>query len=150
MEEGEPMPDEPLERVSTEVAVLERVTVGGIDAQEVEAELAVVGGIRAGEVALDRAVVGGVAADEVTLDRSAVRGIVARSVALERSAARAVVGGQVSMGPGASAVIVIAGRVEGSPRVVLDRRSGLLAVALLGLAALVGSLVTALRSRDAD
>jgi hypothetical protein len=84
---------------------------------------------------------------EVNVTQGYLGPTLARDVRLDQAFARAVVAGNVSFGPRSGAFIVVAGRVEGSLRPILDWRGGLALGAAFGL---VAGVVRAARTRRRD
>ncbi len=99
--------------------------VGRAEADEIVLSMGAIGGARADRVTVEMGALGGAVAREVRVSQSFVNGIVGQEVSLEQSAARSIVAGKVTMGPASGAFIVLAGRVEGEARSVLDWRAGL-------------------------
>ena len=82
--------------------------------------------------------VGAVAAREAHLRIVGVSAVAAQDARIEQSFVRTVVGGRVHLGQGSVAGIVLAGRVDGPGRPLLDWRGGLALGAVAGIAWLLG------------
>jgi hypothetical protein len=121
-----------------------RALEGGIDVDAVSMTQAVVGGIAAERVTIEQGLVGGIAAERVHLARGFASGVVAgkvriaqggavrvvaNRVSIDRGGAGAVMGWRVRLGRGSISGAVIAGRVDGEVRTLLDWR-GVLAIAV--------------------
>ncbi len=111
--------------------------VGGIAADRVTIGSGIVAGIAANQVAIDRCVSGGIIADRVSIVQGGAARILAGDVAVTQGGAGAIAGWNVRLGRGSFAGAVIAGRVEGEVRALLDWRGVLAAsLAILGIALL--------------
>ena len=130
--------------VAEEPRTAGRALEGGIDIDAVSMTQAVVGGIAAERVTIGQGFVGGTAAERVRIDRGGAYGIVAgrvridrggaarvvaNRVSIDRGGAGAVMGWRVRLGRGSISGAVIAGRVDGEVKALLDWR-GVLAVAI--------------------
>jgi len=115
-----------------------RGAVGGIRARDVHVRNAVVGGIAATDASVEMGFVVGIAAREASVSQGVVRTVLAQEVRIEQSVVRSVVANQVQIGPTTAIGFVIARRIEGSPRVLLDWRGALALAAVFG--ALAGFL----------
>jgi hypothetical protein len=83
-------------------------------------------------------------AGEVNVTQGYLGPTIAREVHLDQAFARSVIAGNASFGPRSGAFVVIAGRVNGNVRPVLDWRGGVALGAAFGL---VAGLVRLRRSR---
>lgn len=111
--------------------------VGGIAADRVTVGSGIVGGIAANQVAIDRGVAGGIVADRVSVVQGGAARILAGDISVTQGGAGAIAGWNVRLGRGSFAGAVIAGRVEGEVRTLLDWRGVLAAsLAVLGIALL--------------
>jgi len=107
--------------------------VGRVRADSVDVSMGAVGLARADRVTVGMGSVGAVFANEVRVSQGFARGIVAREVQLEQAGAQSIIAGRVTMGPRSGALVVLAGRVDGEVRSVLDWRAGLALVSLLSV-----------------
>ncbi len=112
--------------------------VGSLDADRIDFMLGAVGMARGRDVRIGQAAVGLAVGDEIELRQSSVRVALAReSVRLETAAAATVIGNHVDVGPRAAVAILIAGRVEGDVRPLLDWRGAAVFGAVFALVAAV-------------
>ena len=116
-----------------------RGAVGSIRAGDVHVRNGVVGGIAGRDASVEMGLVGGIAAREASVSQGVVRTILAQDVRIEQSVVRSVVANQVQVGPTTAIGFVIARRIDGNPRVLLDWRGA------LALAAVFGALAGILR-----
>ena len=85
----------------------------------------------------------------VAIRQGGVRAVLARDVHIEQGGAQNVIAGNVTFGPRSGAFIVVARKVEGEVRAVLDWRGGLAFGVAFGLVAgLVASAAMAARGVD--
>jgi hypothetical protein len=115
-----------------------RGAVGSIRAGDVHVRNGVVGGIAGRDASVEMGLVGGIAAREASVSQGVVRTILAQDVRIEQSVVRSVVANQVQVGPNTAIGFVIARRIDGNPRVLLDWRGALAFAAVFG--ALAGIL----------
>jgi hypothetical protein len=116
-----------------------RGAVGGIRAGDVYVRNGVVGGIAGRDASVEMGLVGGIAAREASVSQGVVRAVLAQDVRIEQSVVRSVVANRVQVGPTTAIGFVIARRIDGNPRVLLDWRGA------LALAAVFGALAGILR-----
>ena len=118
---------------------LARGAVGGIRAQDVHVRSGVVGGIAGDHASVEMGLVGGIAAREASVSQGVVRSVLAQDVRIEQSIVRSVVANRVQVGPTTAIGFVLARRVDGDPKVLLDWRGA------LALAAVSGALAAMFR-----
>ncbi len=116
---------------------LARGAVGGIRAQDVHVRTGVVGGIAGEHASVEMGVVGAIAAREASVSQGVVRTVLAQDVRIEQSLVRTVVANRVQVGPTTAIAFVLARRVEGNPRILLDWRGALAFAAVFGALAAV-------------
>jgi hypothetical protein len=102
-----------------------RGAVGRMEATTIDVHQGAVGAAQAGSVSIEQGAVGGVLGSDVELRRSVVRGILARSVRVEQSFVRTLVAGEVRVERATGVGFLIARRVVGDVRVLLDWRGAL-------------------------
>ena len=113
--------------------------VGRVDSEHLEVIQGAVGGARAGSVSVQQGALGGALAGQVTVRQSFARSILAREVSVEQSFVRTMVAAQVHVERATFVGILLARRVAGDVRVLLDWRGALAFGAAFGLlAGLVG------------
>ena len=122
---------------------LRMAAVGRVEAGSITVEQGALGAARADSVSVDRGALGAAMADRIEVSRGYARSVLARSARLERSAARVVVAGDAEVEQSA-VVFLIARRVAGDVRVLLDWRG---AVAFGATAGVVLSILSRLRRR---
>jgi hypothetical protein len=76
--------------------------------------------------------VGGIAAREASVSQGVVRSVLAQDVRIEQSIVRSVVANRVQVGPTTAIGFVLARRVDGDPKVLLDWRGALALAAVFG------------------
>lgn len=109
-----------------------RGAVGGIRAQDVHVRSGVVGGIAGDHASVEMGFVGGMAAREASVSQGVVRSVLAQDVRIEQSIVRSVVANRVQVGPTTAIGFVLARRVDGDPKVLLDWRGALALAAVFG------------------
>ena len=114
-----------------------RGAVGGIRAQDVHVRSGVVGGIAGEHASVEMGLVGGMAAREASVSQAVVRTVLAQDVRIEQSLVRTVVANRVQVGPTTAIAFVLARRVDGNPRILLDWRGALAFAAVFGALAAV-------------
>ena len=135
---------------------LERGGVSIVDADSVSVSQGGIGRLRAGDVSVSMGGVGAARADSLTIERGGVgaaltgrldlrqgfaRTVVARDVTIEQGGSQTVIANRVTMGRGSLAIVVLARRVEGEVRTLLDWRGA------LAFGAAFGAVVSLLRRR---
>jgi hypothetical protein len=114
---------------------VQRAVLGGIAADRVTVGQGVVGGVMASDVSIDRGVVGGILADRVSVVQGGAARIVGGDVSVDQGGGGLIAGWNVRLGRGSFAGAVLAARVEGEVRALLDWRGVLAAsLAILGIA----------------
>jgi hypothetical protein len=106
---------------------------GRVEATDVAVSQGGIGAARADRVFVELGGLGAAMGGEINVTQGYLGPTIAREVHLEQAFARSVVAGNASFGPRSGAFLVIAGRVEGSLRPVLDWRGGLALGAGFGL-----------------
>ena len=117
--------------------------VGRVDASEVTVGVGAIGAARADRVSVDRGAVGAAMAGEFELSRGYARSILARQVQIDRGAARMIVAADVRA-ERTAVVFLLARRVSGDVRVLLDWRG---ALAFGAVAGVVFGLISRARRR---
>jgi hypothetical protein len=112
---------------------LQRGGIGRLVATEVNVTQGGIGAARSDRLTVRQGVVGAAMAGSFELTQGGVRSVLARDARLEQSFAQSIVANQVTMGPRSGALVVIARRVQGDVRVLLDWRGALAFGAALGL-----------------
>jgi hypothetical protein len=113
--------------------------IGRVDANDVAVSYGAVGGARAERVSVEIGALGGAVAGEVTVSQSAVGSVLAREVSLDQSLVRTVVAQNVRFERPSGVLVLLAQRVEGDVRTLLDWRAAAAFGAAFGfVAALFG------------
>jgi hypothetical protein len=117
--------------------------VGRVRAERADVSQSVVGGMLADDVRVELGTVGGLIARDVAVSQSRVGSLLAGGpVTLDRTMAGAVVAPNVSLDERSGALIVLAYRVEGNVRALLDPRGAVIFGVVAGLVlAVVGPLL---------
>jgi len=126
--------DEPLQpAIEPAAAELGFAAIGRLDATEVAASYSAVGGAQGERVSVEIGALGGAIADRISVSQSAVGLLVAGEAEIEQALLRTVVARRVSFRRASGALVLIAGRVEGDVRTVLDWRGALAAGVAAGV-----------------
>lgn len=113
--------------------------VGRVDSDRLEVIQGAIGGVRAGSVSVKQGAIGGTLAGEVSIRQSFARSILAREARVEQSFVRTIVAAEVRVERATFVGLLLARRVAGDVRVLLDWRGALAFGAAFGLlAGLVG------------
>jgi hypothetical protein len=112
--------------------------VGRVESERLEVVQGAIGGARAGSVSVQQGVIGGALADQVTVRQGFARSILARDARVEQSFVRTLVAGEVHVERATGVGILLARRVVGDVRVLLDWRGALALGAAFGLVARLG------------
>jgi hypothetical protein len=148
--ETDPTPAEPA-RIEEDGSIIaaDRVdvrlgAVGRVDATELSVHQGAVGGARADRVTVDQGALGGAIAREVTVSQGVARTLLAQEAHVEQSFVRTLVASEVRTDGPTGIGILIARRVVGDVKVLLDWRGAL----AFGVAAgVVAGLLGRLRRR---
>jgi len=121
----------PDQRAAAELA---STVVGRLEATEVAASYSVIGGAQAERVSLELGALGAALAERVTISQAAVGGVVAGG---DLEAEQTIIGGlvarRVTFRRASGALVLLAGRVDGDVRTVIDWRGALAAGAAAGV-----------------
>jgi hypothetical protein len=109
--------------------------VGRVESTELSVHQGAVGAARADRIVVERGAIGGAVAREVQLSQGVARGVLAQHVRIEQSFVRSVVAADVTTGGPTGIGILIARRVVGDVKVLLDWRGALAFGAAAGLVA---------------
>jgi len=107
--------------------------VGRVDSTRLDVRQGAVGAARADSITVEQGALGAALADDVVIRQSAARSILARTVAVEQSFVRTLIAGEVRVERATGVGILIARRVVGDVRVLLDWRGALAFGAAFGL-----------------
>jgi hypothetical protein len=118
--------------------------VGRVEAGELSIHQGAVGAARAERVQVERGAIGGAVARDVQVSQSFARGLIGQHVQVEQSFVRSVVAAEVTTTGPTGIGILIARKVVGDVKVLLDWRGALVFGAAAGL---VGGLVGRIRWR---
>jgi hypothetical protein len=118
--------------------------VGRVDSTEIAVHQGALGGARADRITVERGAIGGAVAREVQVSQGFARGVLAQNVRIEQSVVRSVVAAEVTTGGPTFIGILLARRVVGDVRVLLDWRG---ALAFGAAAGLVGGLIRRIARR---
>lgn len=129
-------------RIAAEVdeqsVAVSRGFVGLVRARDVTVRQAGVGAVVAGTASLQMGGASGILARQATLQMAGASTVVAADARIERSLVRAVVANTVHAGPTTAILVVLARRVDGEPKVLLDWRGALALGASIAALALIG------------
>jgi hypothetical protein len=120
--------------------------VGGIgraQADDIAVRMGVIGVARAERVSVELGSVGLAIGGDVSVTQGFVRTVLARDVRISKGGAQTVLAGHVTMEPQSGALLILARKVEGNVRPVLDWRAAL----ALGATLAVGIGLLARRKR---
>jgi hypothetical protein len=107
--------------------------VGRVDSTEISVHQGAIGGARADRITIERGALGGAVAREVQLSQGVARGVLAQNVRIEQSVVRSVVAADVTTGGPTFIGILLARRVVGDVKVILDWRGALAFGAAFGI-----------------
>jgi hypothetical protein len=124
------------QRSSPDVS-LNRGALGAVKAGDVVVSVGAIGAARADRISIQVGSIGAAAAREIRVSTGGVGAIAGQNVQLQQSLVRTVVAQRVTLGRGAGAGIVVAARVDGDGRALLDWRGGLAAGTIFALVWLV-------------
>jgi hypothetical protein len=110
-----------------------RGAVGRLEARDVTVNQGAIGGTRAERVNVQMGALGFALTGDLEVHQSAVRSVIAREAHLEQSVTRTVIAQDVHMDRGSFALVVIARRVDGQVRAILDWRGAIAFGAAAGL-----------------
>ena len=116
---------------------MQRRAIGAVEAGEVTVSVGAIGAARAERVSVELGAVGAVAGREVRVSQAGVGAVAALEAHFEQAVVRSVIARDVHFGRLSGAGVVIAARVDGDARVLVDWRGGLAAGTVLGLVWLV-------------
>lgn len=123
--------DEDGEDIVAEVVEVHQGAVGRVDAGDVGVTMGAIAFARAERVVVERGAIGAVLADEVEVSQGMVQTVLAREVELEQAFARTVIAGNVTVEKPSFIGLLVAGRVEGAARPIIDWRGALVIGGLL-------------------
>ena len=109
--------------------------IGRLDADEVAISQGGIGAARVGHLSVELGGVGAVLAGDVRVTQGVVSSVAARDVTVEQSLVRSVVANHVTFGRTTGALVVIARRVDGEVRTLLDWKGAIAFGAVFGLVA---------------
>jgi hypothetical protein len=113
--------------------LVQRGAIGAVQAGEVVLSFGAIGAARAQRVSVEFGAVGALAGREVRVTQAGVGAVAAREARFEQAFVRSVIARDVQFARGSGAAVVIAGRVDGDARILLDWRGGLAAGSVLAL-----------------
>ena len=116
---------------------IKRGAVGALQAGEVVVSVGAIGAAQADRVSVELGAIGAAAANEIRVSTGSVGLALARDARFEQALVRSVVAQRVTMARGSAAGIVIAARVDGDGRALLDWRGGVLAGTIVALVWLI-------------
>ncbi len=109
------------------------VAIGRLDARDVAVSKGAVGGVRADRVSVEMGVLGGALAGEANVSQALVGTVIGREVRVEQSIVRTLIAGEVRVDRPTGVIVMIAGRVAGDVRTLLDWRAALAFGAAFGV-----------------
>ncbi|MEA2535949.1 MAG: hypothetical protein QOF11_183 [Chloroflexota bacterium] len=118
-------------------AIPQHGAIGAVESDEVAVSVGAIAAARARRVSVRVGAIGAVAARKVRVSQGVVGAVAAREARFKQTVVRSVIARDVHFGPGSGAAVVIAARVDGDARILLDWRGGLAAGAVLGFAWMV-------------
>ena len=118
--------------------------IGRVDAEDVHVAWGGIGAASARTMSVEFGSVGAAMAGELRVTQGMVSGVIAREATVEQGFVRTLIAQHVTINRPSGVLLMIAGRVDGDVRPVLDWRGALAAGLGLGL---VSAVVTAFRKR---
>ena len=140
--------------VEADTVTVDRGAIGAASAEDVTVSMGAIGQARADDIAVRMGAVGLARSERLSVELGTVtsaltgdlsirqgfaRNVIARDASFELAGAQTVVANSVRFGPRSGALVVIARRVEGEVRPLLDWRGALAAGAVIGLIAGIAS-----------
>ena len=127
--------DEDGDEIIAEVVEIHQGAVGRVEAGELTVTMGAIGAARAERIDIERGALGAALADEVEISQSIVTSVVAREVELGQVVARTIVAAEVTVEQPSLIGVLLAWKVNGDVRPLLDWRGalalgGIVAVAL--------------------
>ena len=117
--------------------------IGSLTAAEVSVNQGGIGAVRAGQVSVELGGVGASMSDQLVVRQGLVGAAIANNARFEQAGVRTLVANRVEFGPNSGAAVVIAARVEGDVKPLIDWRGAL----AFGVAAGVVGALLRLRRR---
>jgi hypothetical protein len=111
--------------------------IGAVQAGEVVVSVGAIGAAQAERVSVELGAIGAVAAGRVRLSSGAANLVLAREARFEQAIVRSIFAQRVTLRRGSAAGIVLAARVDGPGRPLIDGRAGLVAGTIVALAWLI-------------
>jgi len=132
---GAPEITEDDDEISAEVVEIHQGAVGRVEAGELTVTMGAIGAARAERIDIERGALGAALADEIEISQSVVSSVVAREVELGQVVARTVVAVEVTVEQPSLIGVLLAWKVDGDVRPIVDWRGalafgGIVAVAL--------------------
>jgi hypothetical protein len=118
--------------------------IGRVDAEDVYVQWGGIGAGRADTMSVEFGSVGAAAAGELRVTQGVVSNVIAREATVEQGFVRTLIAQHVTFSRPSAVLVLIAGRVTGDVRPLIDWRGALAAGLALGL---VGAVARALRER---
>lgn len=115
--------------------------IGRVDAREVNVRLGGVGAARADVITVDRGSVGASLTGELHVKQGMATSVVARDAVIEQGFVRTLIAQHVTINRPTGVLVMLAGRVEGDVKPLLDWRGALAFGTAFGLLAAVGRLL---------
>lgn len=117
----------PTTGVSMREAALESLdlrggSIGRVDARDVAVTMGALGGARAEKVSVEMGMLGGALAGEITVSQAGVGTVVAREARIEQSIVRTLIAQEVHVDRPSGVLVMLAQRVDGNVRAILDWR----------------------------
>lgn len=122
-----------IQRASARTINIRQGGIGRLEADEVAVSQGGIGAARADHVSVELGGIGAVLAGEVRVTQGIVNNVAARDVAIEQSFIRSVIANRVTFGRTTGAFLVVARRVDGEVRTLLDWRGAAAFGAAFGL-----------------
>jgi hypothetical protein len=121
--------------------------IGTLEADEVFVQWGGIGAARAKRVGVEFGSVGAALAGDLQVTQGYAGSVIAREATLEQGFVRTLIAGKVTITRPSAVLVMIAGRVEGNVRPLLDWRGALAAGFAFGIVTSIGAAVRGLRSR---
>lgn len=138
-DEAPPGIDEDGAWIEADAVEVHQGAIGRVDATDVAVTQGAIGAARADRVSVEMGVLGAALGGEVSVSQGAVGTILAREVRVEQAFVRTLVAQEVSIHRPSAVVFLVAQKVSGEVKVLLDWRGALAFGAAFGiLSALVG------------
>ena len=127
-----------IDQVAADRVELSMGGIGRLDAREVNVRIGGIGAARADRINVDRGSVGAALTGELRVTQGMATSVVAREAVVEQAFVRTMIAGNVTANRPTGVLVMIAGRVSGDIKPLLDWRGALAFGTAFGLLSVLG------------